>query len=92
MYEMSSKSLKNRHYGFQASKDGGVQNTRESSVFSVMAGWITEVLFMLFYSLGRVETVQLESGHRVDGSVEVKSPKRQFRYPNRQFGQGQVNQ
>ena len=54
MYEMSSKLLKLRHYGFHASKYGGVHITSESSVFSVMAGWITEVLFMLFYAYNAV--------------------------------------
>ena len=31
-------------------QDGGVHLMSESSVFSVMAGWIAEVLFMLFYA------------------------------------------
>ena len=48
---MSLKLLKLRHYGFHALRFRVCMHiTYESSLFSVMTGWIAEVLLMLFYA------------------------------------------
>ena len=42
--------LKLRCDGFQALRHGDASFTSESSIFSVMDGWIAEVLFLLYFA------------------------------------------
>ena len=49
-YEKSSTLLKLRRYGFHVQDMGCAFYEYTFSVFSVMAGWIAEMLFMLFFA------------------------------------------